>query len=421
MLNSGAPGVMLDLEDSMANRWPNLLLGIGNILAALHGKLTYYDRKRKRTVGIRPSDTVIWKRVRGLHLAQAGVLPDPDELTSASLFDLAMIAYQVDPAAATPALILHPEVGVAPRRRCGGATLFRAMARRQRLARRLHQVHGARRIAPARVPDGGVPLQPARSHPGLNLGRWDYMASLIHFNLRRPRVGAPRPQHHPARRAVLPATARAAGRDLPQARRARDRRHDRALPEPRGRGAQRARARVLEKDKRNEAGCLMDGAWTGHPDQNAIAVAPVPGIRTRSRRDRAGVERYPDLRPVPKAWGRRTLDGTRAAVRTVIRYRNGVLERQRREPARRLHGGPGHRPHLPADDRPAHTPPRVGADRRRRAAAPSRHTPEFVSEIFDQALEHMLRELPPETDDAATRQTSARPQNQRGDDLARAV
>ena len=30
---------------------------------------------------------------------------------------------------------------------------------------------------------------------------------------------------------------------------------------------------VLESDKRNEAACLMDGAWTGHPDQNAIAVA----------------------------------------------------------------------------------------------------------------------------------------------------
>src|SRR6266576_1573123 len=39
MLNSGAPGVMLDLEDSMANDWPNLMLGVRNILAALHGEL----------------------------------------------------------------------------------------------------------------------------------------------------------------------------------------------------------------------------------------------------------------------------------------------------------------------------------------------------------------------------------------------
>src|SRR5207249_9001623 len=39
----------------------------------------------------------------------------------------------------------------------------------------------------------------------------------------------------------------------------------------------------------------------------------------------APVERYPDLRPAPTNVGERTLDGTRAAVRTVIRYRNGVL------------------------------------------------------------------------------------------------
>src|SRR5687768_14967572 len=37
MLNSGAPGVMLDLEDSMANLWPNLLRGYTNILQALRG------------------------------------------------------------------------------------------------------------------------------------------------------------------------------------------------------------------------------------------------------------------------------------------------------------------------------------------------------------------------------------------------
>ena len=33
---------------------------------------------------------------------------------------------------------------------------------------------------------------------------------------------------------------------------------------------------VLEKDKKNEANCLMDGAWTGHPDQNQIALDQFP-------------------------------------------------------------------------------------------------------------------------------------------------
>src|SRR6202171_5062111 len=46
MLNSGAPGVMLDLEDSMANYWPNLLLGVKNVLAALDGSLSRSEERR---------------------------------------------------------------------------------------------------------------------------------------------------------------------------------------------------------------------------------------------------------------------------------------------------------------------------------------------------------------------------------------
>ena len=76
MLNSGAPGVMLDLEDSTVNQWGHQRLGVRNILAALCGTLTYEDKKRSRTVGIEPSKTVIWLRVRGLHLHQGGVFGD---------------------------------------------------------------------------------------------------------------------------------------------------------------------------------------------------------------------------------------------------------------------------------------------------------------------------------------------------------
>src|ERR1700747_522981 len=94
MLNSGAPGVMLDLEDSTANSWEHNSHGVKNILEALAGRLTYFDRKRNKTTGINPSRTVIFTRPRGLHLHQAGILPG--ELLPASLFDVAMVAYQVD-------------------------------------------------------------------------------------------------------------------------------------------------------------------------------------------------------------------------------------------------------------------------------------------------------------------------------------
>src|ERR1700678_2368893 len=75
MLNSGAPGVMLDLEDSNANAWEHTTKGIENVLAALSGELTYFDRKRDKTAGIAPSKTVIFTRPRGLHIHQAGILP----------------------------------------------------------------------------------------------------------------------------------------------------------------------------------------------------------------------------------------------------------------------------------------------------------------------------------------------------------
>ena len=94
MLNSGAPGVMLDLEDSMANTWSNLTTGLANIDAALKGELTYFDAKRNRNVGINDSKTVTFIRPRGLHISQAGILND--ELMSASLFDVAMVAYKAD-------------------------------------------------------------------------------------------------------------------------------------------------------------------------------------------------------------------------------------------------------------------------------------------------------------------------------------
>jgi malate synthase len=81
---------------------------------------------------------------------------------------------------------------------------------------------------------------------------------------------------------------------------------------------------VLQKDKKNEADSLMDGAWTGHPDQNQIAIEQFPAPNQLHAR-RASAERHPDLRPVPEGVGKRTLEGTRAAIRTVIRYGNGVL------------------------------------------------------------------------------------------------
>ncbi|HEY5339519.1 MAG TPA: hypothetical protein VIK27_00705, partial [Candidatus Aquilonibacter sp.] len=94
MLNSGAPGVMLDLEDSMVNTPEHQALGQQNVRAALYGELSYDDGKRGQTVGIQRGSTVTFVRVRGLHISQPDIVDGGT--TSASLFDLAGLVYDLD-------------------------------------------------------------------------------------------------------------------------------------------------------------------------------------------------------------------------------------------------------------------------------------------------------------------------------------
>jgi len=323
MLNSGAPGVMLDLEDSMANRWPNLMTGVQNILSALYGELAYEDKKRGRRVGITPSATVVWNRVRGLHLGQGGILPDA-EATPASLFDLSLVAYSLE-----PERLRHPLCVYIPKSESAEEALWwrgvlRAVARARGWPEDFIKCMALVESHPLAYQMEEF-LYHLRDHIlGLNLGRWDYMASLIHFTLEDPAWVLPD-------RNTIP-------HDVPFFQRVRllmaDLCHRRgalaiggmtALYPSREDPELNARAlAVLEQDKRNEARCFMDGAWTGHPDQNAIAVAQFPVPNQIGARP-PDVVRYPDLRPRPEGVGRRSLDGTRAAVRTVIRYRNGVL------------------------------------------------------------------------------------------------
>jgi malate synthase len=149
---------------------------------------------------------------------------------------------------------------------------------------------------------------------------------------------------------------------------------------------------VLEQDKKNEADCLMDGAWTGHPDQNAIAVAQFPyPNQLLSRPKNPG--RYPNLRPTPEGVGKRTANGTREAVRTVIRYRHGVLSGKG---ASLLDG---YMEDLATDriyrlmiaQRVLHRDFVSIVDDQDQNV---KHTPEFITRLFDEELDRLLRELP---------------------------
>jgi malate synthase len=405
MLNSGAPGVMLDLEDSNANAWENTTLGIENVLAALAGTLTYRDRKRGGTVGIAPSKTVVFTRPRGLHVHQAGILEG--ELIPASLFDVAMVAYQLNFSALKHPLCFYIPKSEAADEALWWRDLFRMIARAK-----------------------GVPASEIKcmalveSHPlayqmeefayhlrdhivGLNLGRWDYMASLIHFNLEDPAWTLPDRNQIP--------------HNIPFFQNLRERMPEichkhgmlaiggmTALFPSREDAALNERAlQALAEDKKNEAGSLMDGAWTGHPDQNAIAVAQFPAPNQIGARKPNEIPS--ELRPVPQVDNSRTLAGTRAAVRTVIRYRNGVLN------GRGASLLDGYMEDLATDriyrlmiaQRMKHSALATIVDENGAAVA---HTEEFVTRLFDEELARLLGEQTGKTGEplAASRLHEAR-------------
>jgi malate synthase len=129
----------------------------------------------------------------------------------------------------------------------------------------------------------------------------------------------------------------------------------------------------------------MDGAWTGHPDQNQMAVAQFPAPN-QLRARRAHAERYPDLKPVPQELLPPTLNGTRAAVRTVIRYRNAVLNRKgcSLQEGCREDLGSDRMCRLMIAQRMRHSGRTDIVDD---SGEPVEHSPELISELFDEQVE----------------------------------
>jgi len=388
MLNSGAPGVMLDFEDSVANAWSNTTQAAANIVAALKGELTYYDTKRNRDVPIQQSKTVVFVRPRGLHLHQAGVIKG--ELTPASLFDTAIVAYQVEPSWLKHPLCIYIPKSESAEEALWWRDLFRAIARAKGWSQDYIKCMALVESHPLAYQMEEFAYNLREHIMGLNLGRWDYMASLIDFTLhdaewvlpdrntiphsvpffQRVRQIMPEICHRHGMLAIGGMTALYPSREDPEL-------NARAL-------------KVLEEDKRNESSSLMDGAWTGHPDQNEIAVKQFPYPNQLNAR-RTEVDRQPDLRPKSLEIGKKTLEGTRAAIRTVIRYRNGVLNGSG---ASLLDG---YMEDLATDriyrymiaQRVLHGIRLPDADGRQHV-----HTTDLLSQLFDQELDTLLHQQP---------------------------
>ena len=392
LLNSGSPAVMLDLEDSTANSWDHILLAANNTLAAYKYELGYDDKKRQKRVTVQRSKTVTWVRPRGLHLSQGGVIKG--EIMSASLFDLALIWYQVDPAGLPHNFSVYIPKSESAEEAFWWRDLFQVFAKQKGLPRDYVKCMALVEAHPLAYQMEEFLFNLREHCLGLNLGRWDYMASLIDFMLEDPDWILPDRNTIPHDvaffqnfRTLMPEICHKHGAHAIGGMT--------ALFPSRSDAELNARAlRVLEEDKKNESNCLMDGAWTGHPDQNEIAVAQFPYPNQIAKRPKLASV-HPDLRPAPKGVGKITLAGTRAAVRTVIRYRNAVLNGKG---ASLLDGYMEdlatdriyrlmitqralHRVAAPGDDGKAIT-----------------HTPELITRIFDEELARIQRDLPAEID-----------------------
>jgi malate synthase len=403
LLNSGSPAVMIDIEDSTANIWEHIMLAIKNTLAAYKYELSYDDKKRKKKVSVQRTKTVTWVRPRGLHVSQGGVIKN--EIMSASLFDLALIWYQLDPATLPHNFSVYIPKSESADEAFWWRDLFQVLAKAKGLPANYIKCMALVEAHPLAYQMEEF-LYNLRDHClGLNLGRWDYMASLIDFMFEDPNWILPDRNTIPHDvaffqnfRTLMPEICHKHGALAIGGMTA-------LFPSRTDAELNERAMKALKQDKKNEADCLMDGAWTGHPDQNEIAVAQFPFPNQIAKRPKLA-NAHPNLRPIPKGVGAITLDGTRAAVRIVIRYRNGVLNGKG---ASLLDG---YMEDLATDriyrlmiaQRVRHKV-KVKGDNGNEIE----HTPELITKLFDEELAKIQKDLPAEIDrKAATTLPEAR-------------
>jgi malate synthase len=320
---------MLDVEDSMANTGKVLLKGHENVKQALKGTLTYLKSNKiirsMKEVGIeKDKNTVVFLRVRGLHLEQFyPTRTRTRNRMSASLFDLVMHFYDMDLSelshnpciyipkseSADEALWWKKVFGKIEKAKSWAAGTIKCMALVESHSMAYEMEEFAYNLQPYLV--------------GLNLGRWDYMASLIDFMYEEDGWLFPDRNSIPS--------------DIPFFQNLRHwmahvcHKHgmlaiggmSALYPDRKNKKLNTLAQKKLKADKENEAACLMDGAWTGHPDQNEIAVAAFPAPNQLDKMP--GLTELPDLRefkndlPV-------TEEGTREAIRVCIQYRQAVID-----------------------------------------------------------------------------------------------
>ncbi len=330
MCNSGDPGCMPDGEDSIVTDWENVRAAQRQTVEAIRGTLAYTEPASGKVTRIKPGAQLLYYRPRGLHLDERRAIRG--ERLSASLFDLASLFFETaeerraavkEPALQRRLCFYIPKIESAEEAAWFSEVLA-AMEEAIGIPAGTTKVMFLIESLPAAAQLEEI-LHASRRHAiGLNLGRWDYMASLIHYKLADPAWILPD-------RNTIP-------HDVPFFQNIRlrlvDACHRRGVLAIGGMTAlfpdrqnPEANARALERlgaDKKNEASLGFDGAWTGHPDQREGATLQFPAPN-QLQVIHPEAPRRPDLAPAPVGVGAISVAGTRDAIRTMIEYRFGVL------------------------------------------------------------------------------------------------
>ena len=202
MLNSDAPGVMIDLEDSMANTFEHTLKGIDNAVAAYYGELYLHRHEARQRDGRHQGqlDRAVDARARVAPLASRD-LPASRPRPRCSI-SRCWRSSSISRGCGIRSRSTSPRPS-RPRKPLWWRDVLQAIA----VAKR-QPSHAIKCMALVESHPFAYQIEEfaytLRDHLlGLNLGRWDYMASLIHFNLDDPEWVLPGPQHDPVRRPIL--------------------------------------------------------------------------------------------------------------------------------------------------------------------------------------------------------------------------
>ena len=328
MTNTADPGCMPDGEDSITTDWKNVRAAHRNTIAAIAGTLSFTDASGK-TAKVKPGPQVMLYRPRGLHLDETNALPG--ETVSGTIFDLAAVFFgtaELRKAAVrdealraklcfyVPKTESHLEAALV-------SEVLAAMEKAIGVPEGTTKIMFLIESLPAAYQVEEILFAAKRHAIGLNLGRWDYMASLLHFKLADPAWILPDRNTIPhdiaffqnIRKRLVDCCHRRGALAIGGMSALFPDRTDAAI-----------NARAMEKlaaDKKNEAALGFDGAWTGHPDQHQGAISQFPAPNQLSVKHPGFAN--PDLTPSPAGVGAVTDAGTRDAIRTCVEYRYGVL------------------------------------------------------------------------------------------------